>query len=315
MKFRTEINIEFSYKSISYEDKIMLLGSCFSENIGELFSINKFNVNINPFGIAYNPLSICKSISFLIDNKSFSEKDLFFDNGLWKSFSHHGSFSDASKLICLEKINQRIRQGSEHLQKASFLIITLGTAWVYELKTTKEIVNNCHKLSEKTFNRRRLSVKEIENCFNDLIPTLKQINPNLELIFTVSPIRHWKDGAHENQLSKSCLLLAIEELQKKFNFIHYFPAYEIVMDELRDYRFYAEDMLHPNKIAIDYIWEKFTETYFSGETKKTRKEIEHIIKAQSHRPFNPDTKEHQYFLKKIEEKKTELKEKYPFIEL
>jgi hypothetical protein len=313
MNFRTEIQLKKSTTGISYNDSLVLVGSCFTENIGKKFSINKFRTDVNPFGILYNPLSIQSSIQQLIDKKTVTEKDLFFHNGVWQSFAHHGSFSDTSKDACLGKINKRIIESSTNLKQANFFIITFGTAWVYELASTKEIVANCHKLPEKTFNRRCLTIKEIVENYTVLLRKLQAFNPSLQIIFTVSPIRHWKDGAHENQMSKSILLLAIDELQQLFPNTSYFPAYEIVMDELRDYRFYDEDMIHPNNIAINYIWEKFSDIYFSVETEKIRLKIEQIIKAESHRPFNPDTKEHQTFLEKNAQRKSLLQEKYPFL--
>ncbi len=315
MNFRTEIQIPKSQTDISYRDNLLLFGSCFTENSGNKLSAHKFKADINPFGILYNPYSIENAINILLKKKQFTEDDLFFHNGIWNSFSHHGSFSDISKEVCLLKINDRINSTSNILKEVDHLLITFGTAWIYELKETNQIVANCHKLPEKTFNRRRLNVKEIADSYTHLLTDIYSLNPSVNIIFTVSPIRHWKDGAHENQLSKSTLLLAIAQLQEKFNNIQYFPAYEIVMDELRDYRFYEEDMLHPSKVAINYIWERFSDTYFSIETKQIQQQIVEICKAQNHRPFNPETEEHLAFLKKTEEKKLKLKAQYPFLDL
>jgi hypothetical protein len=315
MNLITEINIPKSKFDISYRNQLVMFGSCFSENIGKKLTESKFRTDVNPFGILYNPSSIGSSIKRLIYEKHFSENELFSHKEVWNSFSHHGSFSDISKEKTLKNINDRLLFSSNNLKKADFLILTFGTAWIYEEKATSKVVANCHKLPEKTFNRRRLSVEEIVCGYSTLLFDLRAFNPNIKIIFTVSPVRHWKDGAHENQLSKSTLLLAIDELQKNFNFIDYFPAYEIVMDELRDYRFYEEDMLHPNSTAINYIWEKFSETYFSAETQKIKEEIIKITKAESHKAFNPDTKEHQVFLQKLKEKKKLLTKKYPFIEI
>ena len=312
MNFRTEIKIPKAKACISYQDNILLFGSCFAENIGKKLSENKFQTDINPFGILYNPNSIENSIRTLLEKKFMTEFYLFFHHGVWNSFTHHGLFSDTSKEICLQKINERINYSSDMLKNAAHLIITFGTAWVYELKATSKVVANCHKLPEKIFNRRCLSIEEIVETYVNLIHCIRLFNPAINIIFTVSPVRHWKDGAHENQLSKSILLLAIDKLQQIFPELHYFPAYEIVMDELRDYRFYNEDMLHPNNLAINYIWEKFSETYFSAETIHIQREIAEISTAEAHKPFNPDTKEHQVFLKKLEEKKETLRNKYPF---
>ena len=315
MDFRTEIKIPNPTFDISYKDELVMLGSCFTENIGKKLSGSKFKIDINPFGISYNPLSIENSIRILLEKKQFTENDLFFHHGVWNNFAHHGSFSDISKGVCLQKINERINVSSDMLKNANHLIITFGTAWIYELKETKNVVGNCHKLPEKTFDRRCLSIDEIVETYTNLTHCIRLFNPAINIIFTVSPVRHWKDCAHENQLSKSILLLAIDKLQQTFPNLHYFPAYEIVMDELRDYRFYAEDMLHPNNLAINYIWEKFSETYFSAETINIQREVDEISKAEAHKPFNPDTKAHQDFLLKLEEKKKMLQGKYPFINI
>jgi len=311
MQFRTEILLKKANRQIAYPNNVMLFGSCFAENIGNLLKINKFNVDINPFGVLYNPLSIENSLRILLEKREFSEKDLFLYNGVWNSFSHHGSFSNISLNDTLQSINNKVITSSEKLSNIDFLLITFGTAYVYE--KDGNIVANCHKLPEKEFQRRRLEVSEIVDCYAKLIADIQKANPNFRIIFSVSPIRHWKDGAHENQISKSILLLAIDELQSKFENIDYFPAYEIVLDELRDYRFYEEDMLHPNLLAINYIWEKFSEVYFSAETQNIQKEIAQIIKAEAHRPFNPQTAEHQSFLKDLEIKKTDIQKKYPFV--
>ncbi|MDR1698876.1 MAG: GSCFA domain-containing protein, partial [Prevotellaceae bacterium] len=250
------------------------------------------------------PLSIAAALRRLISAKPYEEKDLFFDNGQWHSASHHSSFSDNDKSLCLQKINSRLAEASENLRNARHLFITFGTAWVYEWADGGETVGNCHKLPAKNFKRRRLNIEEIVEKYNDLTAELLAFNPNLNIIFTVSPIRHWKDGAHENQLSKSTLLLAIDRLKNEN--LDYFPAYEIVNDDLRDYRFYASDMIHLSDVAIDYIWERVGETFFSAKTRKLNDEITQINKAREHRPFNPESEEYQDFLRKIEEKENEL---------
>ena len=315
MQFRTEITLKTAPNSISYQDKIMLLGSCFSSNIGSVFKDKKFQVNINPFGVIYNPASICKSINTLIKNEKKEEKSLFFHQGLWHSFSHHSSFSDISKTNTLHAINTSIEQAHIDLKNASFLIITLGTAWIYESVDTQTVVANCHKLADKNFIRRKLTVEEITHNFSDTFEKLKKINPNIKIIFTVSPIRHWKDGAHENQISKSTLFLAIDKLRKNNLDIDYFPAYEIMIDDLRDYSFYKEDLNHPNQTAIQYIWKKLSETYFSKETIEIVKSIEKIQKAEMHKAFNPTSKEHLAFIRKTEQQKEELLKEYPFLKI
>lgn len=280
-----------------------MLGSCFAENMGERLQNAKFSVDLNPFGILYNPLSIQQAIYRLLNPEPFFEKDLFLNEGRWHSFMHHSHFSSRSADKCLQTINTRLQQSAEQLLRADYLFVTFGTAWVYELCASGQVVANCHKLPPKNFNRRRLSVAEIVDTYIPLINSLLAKNPQLKFVFTVSPIRHWKDGAHENNVSKSVLLLAIDELQKQLDSVSYFPAYELVMDDLRDYRFYTEDMLHPNKTAIDYIWSQFSNTYFSIDTKKTVLKMEKLTKAMQHKPFNKEGEEYRQFcealLKKI----------------
>lgn len=295
-KFRTVIEIPKSDFKVSYHSKILMLGSCFVENIGNLLTQNKYNTSVNPFGVIYNPISVGNSLQILIDNKQFTEEDLNFSNELFFSYSHHGSFSHKNADECLKKINAKINTSSADLAGADLLFVTFGTAWVYELTDSGEIVSNCHKQPESIFNRYRLDVDEIVCFYKKLILSLSLFNPQLKIVFTVSPIRHWKDGAHGNQLSKSTLLLAVDQLVQLFDHVSYFPSYEIVMDELRDYRFYHEDMIHMNSTSIKYIWERFTDTFMEKHTLDYMKKIQKIISAAQHRPFNPNTESHQKFI-------------------
>ncbi len=269
--FVTKINIKECTFKVNYEDKILTLGSCFSESIGKKLENVYFNTLINPFGVLFNPVSIKNSLYYLLENKKFTEEDLFFDGNLWHSFSHSSIFSDINKEKVLREINLKLEESISFLQKTNFLFITFGSAWVYEYIKTGEIVTNCHKLPASEFTRYRLSVEDIVNSYKELIFSLKLNNPGLHIIFTVSPIRHWKDGAHENNLSKSTLLLAIDTLQKQFDYISYFPAYEILLDELRDYRYYAADMFHPSEVAVDYIWKIFCDCFFLPKQKTWKK--------------------------------------------
>lgn len=312
MDFRTIIPVTLSAYTLQHSHQLMLLGSCFTENIGERLQHAKFKVDVNPFGILYNPISIADALNRLIKKQIFTEKELFFSNEQYHSFSHHSRFSHMNVDDCLNAINQRFLLSAELLQKTDFLFITFGTAWVYELKETGQIVSNCHKLPDSKFTRRRLTVKEIVAVYSQLI---QQFNNSTvqQIIFTVSPIRHWKDGAHENNISKSILLLAIEELRLQFKNVSYFPAYELVLDDLRDYRFYAEDMLHPNAIAIDYIWGKFGACYFSTETQRTASEIEKLKRALAHRPFNKAGEEYKQFCQQTLNKIKQLELVYPDI--
>jgi hypothetical protein len=278
---------------------MMLFGSCFSENIGQKLLDLKFDVDMNPFGILYNPESIANSLRILLEKRTFTEEDLFQDQGLWNSFYHHSRFSDVDQEAALDKINNRISSSYEFLKRADFLVITFGTAWVYELKKTGQIVSNCHKIPAAEFKRFRLGVFEITNVYRELLEQIWKLNPGLKVIFTVSPIRHWKDGAVENQLSKASLLLAIDQLIKGFGnqVCAYFPSYELMMDELRDYRFYAEDMLHISPVAIDYIFERFSKVMISKESIGISQKVLKVRKAFEHRPVNPTTAEFKEFIR------------------
>lgn len=285
MKFRTEIFISPGKFKISHACKIAIYGSCFAENMASKFLDAGFSIDLNPFGIAYNPFSLSQNLNRLLDNKRFSMNDLFEDNGIYHSFLHHSRFSGTGPDEVLLKINSRMEESSAFLQTADWLIITLGTAYVYRLQSTGNVVSNCHKLPAKLFTYNRLTIEMIVKEWNDLIVRLQTLHPSLRILFTVSPIRHWKDGAHDNQLSKSILLLSVEELLQKHSHCFYFPAYELVLDDLRDYRFYAGDMLHPSSQAIDYVWEKFKETWFDDETLKKAQEFAKIHQTMKHIPI------------------------------
>jgi len=317
MSFFTEVHIpEFPLK-MDYSKSMMLMGSCFTENIGQKLFDLKFKVDLNPFGILYNPESIANSLKFLLERRIFTEMDLFSDHGLWNSFYHHSRFSDADLKIALDKINNRISASHEFLKSADFLILTFGTAWVYELKNTGQIVSNCHKVNASEFKRFRLKVHEITEVYRELMEQIWDQNPALKVIFTVSPIRHWKDGAVENQLSKATLLLAIDQLIRGFGdqVCSYFPSYEIVMDELRDYRFYAEDMLHLSPVATDYIFDRFRKSMVSSESIEVSGQVSKITKAIQHRPFNPQSVEYEKFLRSNLNEISRLESRFSFLDL
>jgi hypothetical protein len=291
------------------------MGSCFSDNISQKLIDGGFNANANPFGVLYNPASIKNGLEILLNQQLFSENDLIEDHGLFHSFSHHSSFSETEASKVLKNINANTKAYHEHLKATDILFITFGTSFVYQYKATKEIVSNCHKLPSKVFNRFSLSVDDIVESYQTLLQNIRNINPNIKFVFTVSPIRHWKDGAHENQLSKARLLLAIEQLEKSLDFVHYYPSYELVMDDLRDYRFYADDLVHLNKQAVDYIYGHFQASFFRQETIKLEARVNKLKLALRHRPFNPDTKEHQAFIKSTKEKIEALKVEFPEINI
>lgn len=288
MKFSTPVEIEKIPENwlLSHSDEILLLGSCFAENIGDKFSAAAFKSTVNPFGTLYNPLSISSALARLISGKNFEKSELFFASGLWQSFSHHGRFSSPDKTETLSAINSEFSAASEKLQKLNFLIITFGTAWIYRLKSTGEVIANCHKLPAQNFLRARLTVAETVEALADVFEKLLALNPDLKIILTVSPIRHLKDTAHGNNLSKAVLLLACEELERRFPSVKYFPSYEILLDELRDYRFFADDLVHPSPIAVDFIWEKFSQNFFSQKTLQNCEKILRLRRAQNHRPLH-----------------------------
>jgi hypothetical protein len=310
MKFRTEITIPPAAFQLSHPDKIMMMGSCFVENLSPKIIQSGFQADVNPFGICYNPVSLATGLSDLIDERIYTVNSLFEHQGVYHSFRHHSRFSGIDQAAVLEQINERMQQSSRFLKEANLLVLTFGTANSYRLLSSGEVVSNCHKLPAQLFREERLTVHQITQQWNELIMSLQSLNPGLKLLFTVSPIRHWKDGAHESQLNKATLLLAVNELTNTNEQCYYFPSYEIMMDDLRDYRFYAEDLIHPNQQAIDYLWEKFSEAYFDAKTLALIKEWENIQQALNHRPFNPDSEEYKRFATKTNERKEEFIRRY-----
>jgi hypothetical protein len=303
MNFRTEITLLPAEFPISHQDKIMMMGSCFVENIFSRMEASCFSVEVNPFGIVYNPASLANGLTDLVNKRVYTPENLFLHQGLYHSFSHHSRFSGIEAEKVLKEINSNLMHSSVFLRQASILLITFGTAGIYRLLSSGAVVSNCHKLPANLFAEERLTVDEITGQWNPLIHRLQEMNRNLKILFTVSPVRHWKDGAHANQLNKSTLLLAVNELIKANTRCYYFPSYEIMMDDLRDYRFYADDMIHPSSQAIDYIWEKFGNACFSPQTTELIKEWERIQQALNHRPFNPESEEYLRFREKTEKRK------------
>jgi len=310
-QFRTRVDIPESKYSLTHNTKSIFLGSCFADNVGLRLKDYKFPVEHNPFGVLYNPASIRKCLDILLHTRLVTDSDLFYYDNQWLSFDHHSAFSNPDKKECLSNINERIKTASEFLKKSSFLFITYGTAWVYRFKETGRVVANCHKLPASEFERYLLNHHEIVNEFMTIYRELKEFNPQIKIVFTVSPIRHWKDGAEMNQVSKSTLLLAVYELRKTLPEIEYFPAYEILIDELRDYRFYASDMLHLSEVAVEYIWSRFVSAYIEEGSRTVISEIARLKKATGHRPFNINSKSYQSFLKTQLEYIKTLEDNYP----
>ncbi|MDX6748028.1 GSCFA domain-containing protein [Polaribacter sp. PL03] len=314
MKLQTIIPLKKQTNNlINYQSKILLLGSCFSDNIGNKLSYFKFQSNQNPFGILFQPKAIEKLIIKAINQESYTNKDLTFNNERWHCFDAHSNLSSNNKNELLDSLNTALDQTKRHLEKATHIIITLGTSWVYRFIETDAIVANCHKIPQKKFLKELLTVDEVSETLDVISTLIKSVNKDISILFTVSPVRHIKDGFVENTRSKSHLIAGIHNIVNPKKNTYYFPSYEILMDELRDYRFYNEDMIHPNKTAINYIWNKFISTWFSEESKVTMQEIETIQKGLTHRPFNENSEQHQKFLRKLTLKKEELLVKHPFI--
>ena len=300
MKLYTSVEIAPSARKIGYGDKILLLGSCFADNIGAKFAEHYFQTTINPLGTLYNPASIALSIT---DSRHpIPDSRLIYHNGLWHSMMHHGTFSGKDKAA----VQARCLDGYERLQRAlkeaTTVIVTFGTSWVYEMDG--QVVANCHKLPANRFTRRCLGVDEIVEMWQPIVASM----PDKHWIFTVSPIRHVKDGLHANQVSKAILLQAVDELGQS-----YFPSYEIMMDELRDYRFYAEDMVHPSQVAVEYIWQRFVETYMTEDTRGEMRTLHQLWQDRHHRLLHPDSEEAERFRLHVERQMVALKERYPWI--
>lgn len=315
MNFRTQVELPEGKTEIRHTDRLMLFGSCFVENIGNVLLENKFRCNVNPYGILYNPLSISVALRQLLEGKVYTEADLFEVEGVWHSWMHHSTFSSSCPHECVETINRSLSEASSLLTETDWLVVTWGTSYVYFHQELGQVVGNCHKQPQRLFLRRRLEVEEIVDEWADLLDALRRRNPKLKILLTVSPIRHMKDGMHGNQLSKSVLLLAADKLCRTCPDCFYFPSYEIVMDELRDYRFYADDMLHPSGKAVEYIWECFSKTFFSAATFDVLKQWQEIRRGINHKPFDRESEAYRKFLSQIVLKIHQVKEKFPYFEV
>ena len=316
MKLLTPVERPARRPCIDYPHRLMLLGSCFATHIGARLQESRFRCDVNPYGVLYNPLSISTALREMLAGKVYTPDDLYEHQGLWHSPMHHGDFSAASAGDALRKINLRLEQAARQLDGLDFLLLTWGTAWVYEDRETGRVVGNCHKLPEACFRRRRLSVEEIVADTASLLSVMLARNNRLQVVLTVSPIRHVRDGLHDNQLSKATLLLAAEQVWAAFpDRVFYFPAYELLLDELRDYRFYADDLVHPSDLAVRYVWERFIEWCLSPDARRVMAEVEDIRKALAHRPLHPESEEYKRFLGQIVLKIERLNGKYPYFDL
>ena len=314
MNFSTRIPISKNENPIGYNSKIVSIGSCFAVNIVEKLNHFQFQNTCNPFGILFHPLAIEKLIAFAVHKKEFTQKDVFFHNERWHSFDAHSDLSHSNKEELIGALNTIVQSLYQQIKEASHVLITYGTSWVYRNVENNAIVANCHKVPQKQFSKEILSVETIEKSINNSIGLVQELNPDCNIIITVSPVRHIKDGFVENQRSKAHLITAIHQIQEtKFKILNYFPSYEIMMDELRDYRYYSEDMLHPSQVAIDYIWERFFQTQITEETYSVMEEVSSIQKGLQHCPFNPNSESHLRFEEKLTEKITKLVSQYSFM--
>ena len=287
MEFRTTVKTGENRSWLHHSDNVVLLGSCFSDNIGAKLQGALINATVNPMGTLFNPMSIARGVNRLIDNEPVAGRDLFLQSGVWNSFDFHSRHSLPDKQATIDRMNQRIQQGHDALKSAQLLTITLGTAIVYRLKTIGEVVANCHKVPQHEFDRQMSSVPDMVKVLDEMLTKLNQFNPQLRIILTVSPIRHIADGLDINSLSKASLRVAINEAIKNHrDYCDYFPAYEIMLDDLRDYRFYANDMVHPSEVAIEYIWQAFQATYLDDRSALAVARCERIHKRMQHRPMS-----------------------------
>ncbi|WP_267739987.1 GSCFA domain-containing protein [Myroides injenensis] len=315
MKFSTVVPIKKSNNTITYDDKILSLGSCFAVNISEKLKEFQFQNIVNPFGILFNPVAIERIMQYAVDGYEFTESDVFCHNEIWSCFATHSDMNELEKEDIITKLNVKLFDLQLALKESSFLLLTFGTAWVYEHIETGELVANCHKLPQSGFKKRILTYSEVFNSYVNIIKLARKINPSMQIILTISPVRHFKDGIVENQRSKSLLFTALHDVltMEGNEELVYFPSYEIVMDELRDYRFYKADMLHPNELAIDYIWERFVACWIHQDMYPTMQKVQEVQNGLNHRPFNPTAEQHLAFLDSLVEKIDYLLEKYPFM--
>lgn len=300
---------------VSYQDHVLSLGSCFAENIGRRLADYHFYSLLNPYGILYNPISIAQGLQRLLQDAPFQQNDLLEHQGLWHSLFHHGAFSHPDREEALAGINAAYRRAQGFLLTANRLVLTMGTAFVYVYRPSGEVAANCHKLPASAFERRRLHPRDVIAALEPVLYELKNRQPELEVILTVSPVRHIRDGLPENQRSKAALLLACGEFCQQLPFVHYFPSYEIMMDELRDYRFYAPDLIHPSEVAVEHIWHRFGQAFFDDDTRQLMQRIGKVVAASRHRPFHPQSEPHQQFLRQQLEIVAQLERDFPFLNM
>ena len=314
MQFRTEINIPREKHVIDHDSTVVLFGSCFSEHMEKKLDYYQFGHYANPFGILFHPLAIERAIAHCVQNRQYTMRDLYFFEGQWLSLNHHGRFNGPDPDLVLHHIREEVKKGHEMLQKASHMIITLGTSWIYRWKEDGQPVANCHKIPQRHFSKELLEAQQITDSLSRTVETIRSCNKEASILFAVSPVRHLKDGFVENTRSKSLLHQAVHQVLQKRQGLHYFPSFEILIDDLRDYRFYAGDLLHPSEMAVDYVWEKFSEAWVSERSRDLLEEIGYIRKALAHKPFHADSAQHKKFEEKLKERIESLGRKLPGIE-
>jgi hypothetical protein len=323
MEFMLDIDLKPLPQPVTYQDRIMLMGSCFTEHIGNALAELKFQVLQNPNGILFGPDSVCRSLHWYMDNRELTAKDLFQLNEVWHSWMHHSRFSHTDPEKALGGMNQARQQAHDFLKNTGWLIITLGSSYTYRLtheaqRASEALhagVANCHRAPSAWFSKEMLEIGEIQSLLNDTIQRLKEFNPSLKILFTISPVRHIRDGVVENNRSKARLIEAVNQLSAAHDFIYYFPAYELVIDVLRDYRFYDIDLVHPNYAATEFVLEKFAATCIDEPDRLLMQDVKKIMIARKHKPFQPDTNAHRKFLADHAAKTKALMEKFPFLDM
>lgn len=313
--FMLDINIPVSKETISYREPILLTGSCFTEHIGNSLHDLKFNILQNPNGILFDPASVASSLVSYVQNKQYTADDLFYLNEVWQSWQHHSRFSHIDQVTCLQQINGSQQRAHQFLKTAKWVVITLGSSFSYRLAENAQPVANCHRAPGQWFRKHMMSIEETNTALDNSLYQLFHFNPSLRIIFTVSPVRHIRDGVIENNRSKARLLEVVHHLVNKFDRLYYFPAYELVIDVLRDYRFYDIDMVHPNYPATHFVLEKFMNHFTDAEAQQVAAEVQKIMIARKHKAFHPATEAHKKFLQAHKQKAMELQEKYTFLDL
>ncbi|WP_343744183.1 GSCFA domain-containing protein [Chitinophaga sp.] len=311
MQFHLSFPVDTIEPGIQYTDKIMLMGSCFAEEIGAKLQEHRFNTLLNPHGILFNPLSLTKALSTYLDGKVYTRDDLFLHQDTWHSWDHHSRFSGTTPETVLEQINAAQQAAIQTLEQADWLVLTLGSAHAYFLKEGSHLVGNCHKVPATSFYKRLLTVEEIVTALDNMMHRLFFRNRKVNILFTVSPVRYVRDGVVENNLSKAVLLQAVHHMVNKFSRLWYFPAYELVIDDLRDYRFYKEDMVHPNETAVNYVWDHVVKSAVHSGSQPLLHTIAEINRAAQHRPFNPESSQHQQFRRTYGTKVKQLMQAHP----